>query len=81
MSYARLHGELDAWDATLVPEQRTCRPVGGFMNGYYTVRQNIFFNDETSLWLPFTCVSETFHHHINEKMALQVEAIDLTKNK
>lgn len=75
MSYARLHGELDAWDATLVPEQRTCRPVGGSMNGYYTVCQNTFFDDGTSLLLAFTCVSETFPHHINEKMALQVEFI------
>lgn len=51
------------------------------MNGYYTICQNTFFDDGTSLLLHFTHVSDISSNCINEKLAMKVKAIDLIKKQ
>lgn len=51
------------------------------MNGSYTVCQNIVFDDGASLLLPFTRIGGIFPNYINEKTAVEVEAIALTQKQ
>lgn len=83
---ARLDGKLCAWVSTLNPGQSDkgqahCELTGGFANGSYNICQGMRFDDGTILVLRLPRVSSISPDYADEKVAMEVEALDLIRTR
>lgn len=78
---ARTNGGLCAWLTTLLPGQASCRLDGGFLNGSYNLCQKLVSNNGTALLLRFPRISSVSSNYADEKVAMEVEALDLIRKK
>lgn len=76
---ARVDGSLCAWVATLLPQQAACRLVGGFLNGSYNLCQRFILEDGTTILLRLPRASSVSSQHADEKVAMEVEALNLVR--
>lgn len=74
---ARLDGRLCAWVTTLNLGQSSCELTGGFANGSYNVCLGFRFNDGSILVLRLPRASSTSPDYADEKVALEVDALNL----
>ncbi|KAL4915717.1 hypothetical protein BDW62DRAFT_212561 [Aspergillus aurantiobrunneus] len=77
----RNDGALCAWLTTLVPGQASCRLDGGFFNGSYNLCQRLVTSDGTVLLLRLPRISSISSDYADEKVAMEVEALDLIQKK
>lgn len=78
---ARTDGRLCAWVTTLFPGQAPCRLDGGFLNGSYNLCQKFVFSNETTLLLRLPRASSVSSNYADEKVAMEVEALDLIRRQ
>lgn len=83
---ARLDGRLCAWVTTLhlgdaAKDQAPCELTGGFANGSYNICQGMKFHDGTILVLRLPRVSSVSPDYADEKVAMEIEALDLIRTK
>lgn len=74
-------GKLCAWVRSLCPGQASCRLDGGFMNGSYNLCQKFVFSSGTTLLLRLPRVSSVCSDHADEKVAMEVEALNLIRQR
>lgn len=74
-------GSLSDWLTPLLPGQDSWRLDGNFMNGSYNVCQKIVSSNGISLLLRLPRVSNVSSKFADEKVAMEVEALDLIRKK
>lgn len=78
---SRVNGSLCKWVGGFHPENVPCHLEGGFMNGSYNVCQKFVFEDGTTWILRFPRVVSICPDYADEKVAMEVEAISLVREK
>ncbi|TQB75773.1 hypothetical protein MPDQ_001737 [Monascus purpureus] len=78
---ARVDGRICSWASGFHPEKLPCRLDGGFLNGSYNVGQRIVFDDGTTWFLRLPRASSISPEHADEKVAMEVEALFLIREK
>lgn len=69
------------WVATLHPDKVPCQLDGGFLNGSYNVCQKFLFEDGTTLLLRFPRVKSISPNYADEKVAMEVEALSIIRER
>ncbi|KAH1515606.1 hypothetical protein KXW39_000824 [Aspergillus fumigatus] len=78
---ARVDGRICSWASAFHPEKLPCRLDGGFLNGSYNVGQRILFDDGTTWLLRLPRASSVSPEYADEKVAMEVEALFLIREK
>lgn len=78
---ARSDGSLCAWATSLHPRKLPCRLDGGFLNGSYNLGQKLLFEYGTALLLRFPRLSSVSGKYADEKVAMEVEALCLVRER
>ena len=77
----RVNGRMCEWVATLHPDKIPCQLEGGFLNGSYNVCQKFLFEDGTTLLLRFPRVKSISPNYADEKVAMEVEALSIIRER
>lgn len=77
----RLDGRLCDWVTTFHPQNLPCSPIAGILNGSYNSCQKFVFEDETVWLLRFPRIMGTSPEYADEKVAMEVEALHLIREK
>lgn len=78
---ARVDGRICDWVTAHHPQELPCRLSGGFMNGSYNLGQKFAFEDGTTWFLRLPRVSSIAPEYANEKVAMEVEALYLVRER
>ncbi|KAJ5142693.1 uncharacterized protein N7515_001480 [Penicillium bovifimosum] len=78
---ARVDGRICSWASAFHPEKLACRLDGGFLNGSYNVGQGIVFDDGATWFFRLPRASSISPEYANEKVAMEVEALFLIREK
>lgn len=81
VNLARVDGRICNWASGFHPKKLPCRLDGGFLNGSYNLGQKLAFDDGTTWFLRFPRVSSVSPEYADEKMAMEVEALHLVREK
>lgn len=77
----RMNGGLCEWVASFHPDEIPCRLDGGFLNGSYNVGPKFIFDDGTAWLLRFPRVKSVSPNYADEKVAMEVEALSLIRER
>lgn len=78
---ARVDGRICRWASGFHPEKLPCRLNGGFQNGSYNVGQQVVFDDGVTWFLRLPRASSVSPEYRDEKVAMEVEALLLIREK
>lgn len=78
---AHVDGRLCNWVTGLHPGKLSCRLDSGFMNGSYNLEQKFAFDDGTVWFLRLPRASSISLAYADEKVAMEVEALHLIREK
>ncbi|CAI7600821.1 unnamed protein product [Penicillium glandicola] len=76
---ARIDGTLSAWVTTLLPGQPSCHFDSWSTRGFFNLSKKLFSEDGTPYLLRFPRGSSVSSDFADEKVAMEVEAIDLIR--
>ena len=77
----RINGRLCEWVAGFHPDKIPCRLDSGFLNGSYNVCQKFLFEDGTRWLLCFPRVRSISPNYADEKVAMEVEALSVVRER
>ncbi|KAJ6188553.1 hypothetical protein N7519_003461 [Penicillium mononematosum] len=81
VNMARVDGRLCSWATQYHPLRLPCRLVGGFHNGSYNLGQKFAFDDGAIWFLRLPRASSISPEYADEKVAMEVEALHLVREK
>lgn len=81
VNQARVTGQITSWISSLHPKSLECRLDGNFLNGSYNLCQKLRFCDGTTWLLRMPIVGNVCDDYVDEKIAVEVEALSLLRNK
>lgn len=77
----RIDGRLCSWVTTFHPQRLTCRLDSSFLDGSYNMGQKFLFEDSTAWLLRFPQIRSISPEYADEKVAMEVEALSLIRER
>lgn len=74
-------GRLCPWVSTFHPDRLSCRLEGTFYHGAFNAGMKMVFGDSTAWMLRFPRVGQVCDDYADEKVAMEVAALKLIRNK